>query len=66
MVRLDNHHFIMNVDQSFWGHNIANAKTYTEQEALDRVDEIESSDFKYRVHASPLKKEMAWYKENYK
>jgi CTP-dependent riboflavin kinase len=65
VVRADNHYYIMNVDQSQWGRHIATAKTYTEEEALDKIEEIEASNFEYRVYASPLKVERDWYKDNF-
>lgn len=66
VVRDDNHHFIMNVDESLWTHNIANARTYTKEAALDKVDEIEDSDLNIVVYASPLRKEMKEYEIKYR
>lgn len=42
----------MNVDQSLWTHNIVNAKTYTKEEALDKVDEIEGTDLGINAYTS--------------
>ncbi|MEK0289279.1 hypothetical protein P5F77_01960 [Caldifermentibacillus hisashii] len=66
IVRADNHHFLMNVDQSQWGYNINNAKTFSIKEAEDKIEEIEASDFEYRVYASPVKKERQWYEQNFR
>jgi hypothetical protein len=65
VVRADNNHFIMSVNQSEWTHNISNAKIFTKEAALDKVDKIEASDFEFRVYASPFKKEFDEYRKKF-
>lgn len=65
VVRADNNHFIMSVDQSGWTHNISNAKIFTKEAALDKVDEIEASGFEFIVYASPFKEEFEEYRKKF-
>ncbi len=65
VVRADNNHFIKNVNQSEWTHNISNAKFYTKEAASDKVDEIEASDFEFRVYISPSKEELEEYRRKF-
>lgn len=65
VVRDDNHHFLMNLDEKSWSHHIATAKIYdSKDEALDKVDELEANT-SLRVYASPFNKEYRWYEDNY-
>ncbi|MFD5854252.1 hypothetical protein ACFWGC_29510 [Cytobacillus pseudoceanisediminis] len=63
--RQDNHYYIMNFDQSLWTHNISNAKLYSEEEAKDKIEELENEGFEILLQLAPFSEELIRYRTIY-
>lgn len=65
IIRNDNHHYMMNVNETLWSHHIDTAKSFTKEEAENKIEELERQNLDFLVHMNLASEERKRYRSIY-